>query len=801
MKKTAFALIRASTSDQDTLSQRNSLCKIANSHGYEIDDADIFEEKVSGYDEDESKDRISIIKLEEQILLRKPDAIFVWELSRLTRRAIKVHRYIDRLSIVPKVPMYFADYDIWTLDPQTKRPLDDNIMMLVGGAKSVEIERERIKARTSRGRDAKAEQGFFVGHLADGYTWEYQDGEKVITIDSKRAALIQSIYEMYVEKEYSTGMIRDILNADIEDNPPTNRYRKLHANLFRGYKDEYKDRSGNLYSRSDLLWTDAGISQILRDEWYKGTRYYHGNPYPVPPIVNSSLWERAQDRLESFRFMSNPTNRRYLLTGRLYCGKCGRKLYGHGDGYSNMYYCSSKEYGTKNKCGLRWLRQENLDSIVFNIVKARAAEDIAYGQTTVFSDFFETDSKKAKEIDSQIKTHNKIINRAGDEIIDLNKQLDFLIMKQSQYFDNANLASRYDNQIKETQKRIDEEGKLIRTHTIEIDKLKKKKKLLLSIADKLSKVSTLTDFDNMRTLLFSVISKIVVYNPDKSSSVIKIEYVNGESDYAIYNPTRLQRRFVFMSQDYQKRMKMAYDEKRKVIAFDGYYLGISANREILFNEQDDLSVSKLNEDGFHISLGTWNTPENRERFERQLTDAINKGTLKESKASEMRRLYDSAVDEGIIWNGINHAIQSLEEEGMTVYKDYIPVIDYVNLKRAEGALFVYDYSDLLPMTERGIARKNWHREYYRKKYNTGKPTFTEFVEKGADYDKICKERKHLYNRKYKILNNKHLTDEQKEERIMKIMEQLEAYKYQLKYLPNNKKGEEAIKKYNSEAEP
>lgn len=799
MKQRAFALVRVSSSEQDTNSQKNSLCNIANNLGYEIAEDDIFEEKISGYDEDESQDRISIIRLEEQILLRKPDAIFVWELSRLTRRAIKVQRYIDRLSIQPKVPMYFADYDVWTLDRKTLKTLDENIMMLVGGAKSVEIERERIKARTSRGRDAKAEQGFFVGHLADGYTWRYQNGEKVIERDLERVDLIKSIFKMYVEQEYSTGMIRDVLNAEIDKYPPTNRYRKLHPDKFRGYKDEYKDRSGNLYSRGDMLWTDAGVSQILRDEWYKGTRYYHGKPYAVDSIVDESLWDKAQERLESFRFMSHPTKRKYLLTGRLYCGKCGRKLYGHGDGYSNMYYCSSKEYGTTNKCGLRWLRQENVDSIVFNIVKARAADDITYGQKSVFSDFFETDSQKAREIDAEIKTHNKIIKRAESEIEKLRKELSFFIKKQGSYFDNPKMMALYDEQIEASQKSVANEEKQIQAHTIAIDKLKKKKKLLLSIADKLSKVSELTDFDNMRALLFSVISRIIVFNPDTTSSVIRIEYVNGEYDDAIYNPTRLQRRFIFLSQDYQKAMKMRYDDERKQIVFDGYYLALSPTREMLFDETNDTPAPDYSK-GLHISLGTWNTAENRDRFDRELREAERRGIISKAQIDDYKGYYEKAVEDGVVWNDMEHAKRCLEDNGFSVFKNSISVKDYVNAKRADRALYVYDYADLLPMTEVGIARKNWHREYYRKKYNTGKPTFTEFVEKGTDYERICKERKHLYNRKYKILNNKHLTAEQKEAKIFKIMEQLEAFKYQLKYLPNNKKGEEYIKKYNTEKE-
>ena len=200
--KRAFGLIRVSTTEQDTQSQKNMLQRIAEEKGYLIVDEreghDFFSEKISGYDEQEH-DRDSIVQLKEQITIRKPDAIFCLELSRLTRRATKVSHYIDELSIVPKIPMYFADYDIWTIDPDTNKQNDDGIMTLYGGARSVEIERERIRSRTSRGRDAKAEKGYYVGHLKDGYKWEYnEDNEKVIVRDERRDGMIETIFELYL---------------------------------------------------------------------------------------------------------------------------------------------------------------------------------------------------------------------------------------------------------------------------------------------------------------------------------------------------------------------------------------------------------------------------------------------------------------------------------------------------------------------------------------------------------------------------------------------------------------------------
>lgn len=50
---------------------------------------------------------------------------------------------------------------------------------------------------------------------------------------------------------------------------------------------------------------------------------------------------------------------------------------------------------------------------------------------------------------------------------------------------------------------------------------------------------------------------------------------------------------------------------------------------------------------------------------------------------------------------------------------------------------------------------------WRKKYNTGRPTQEQYVLHNESYDEICLKRKHLYNRRYKIKNNKSLSEDEK----------------------------------------
>lgn len=790
IKKTAFGLIRVSTSEQDMQSQKDELRRIAESKGYSIDDEDFFSEKITGYDEQDF-DRPSIVQLNNTIQVRKPDAVFVLELSRLTRRATKVSHYIDTLSITPKVPMYFADYDIWTIDPKTLAQNDDGILTLYGGARSVEIERERIRSRTSRGRDAKAEKGLYVGHLKDGYICKLnENNEKEIVVDENRKEMIETMFNLYVNKDYSTADIRNYLNSN--HYPTTNKYRYEHKELFKGYKSEYKDRNGNILSRVDTIWSDSMVSGILKDEWYVGIRRYHQKEYSIEPIVSKELWDACQKKLQQYRTNTSNAKQTYMLGGLLFCGVCGRKLYGHSDGgYGDMYYCSSYEYGKDNKCGLRWVRRQNLDAIVYDIVRRRVYSDITLGIKSPFSDYFSVDKLKLNELEKKIKTYKSLIKNTQDNISEKDKQISFLIAQQAKHYNDPDNAARYEAAIDVFREEIEKSKNEILQHEVSIEKLKKQKKTLASVSNKLKEIRDLSDYEESTTLVKTVVAKITLYNSDEQTTIIKITYVNEKEDVAIYNPIKLKKKYIVLTMDeWKERPCPIYNAETKKIVFEGLYLAVRDNMLMLFDEEEseESPIEKeIRKEEGRVKLGTWDTPANRER----VISEYKEFGVKEEDAT---KLYNKWVEEGVIWKDITDAINRLESDGFRVYKDEVSVLDYIQVKK-NGTLNVFPFADLVPMSERGERIRNYHQEY-QKRYNTGK-TFESFVVKDVNYQDICKKRKHLYNRKYKILKNKHLSQEQKQNQIFKIMEQLDAYKYQLKYLPTNKKGQNHIDKYNS----
>ena len=792
-KNTAFGLIRVSTSSQELVVQRESLRKIAHDFGYTINDDDFFEEKITGYDEPEY-DRQSIVELREQITIRRPSAIFILELSRLTRRAIKVSHYIDVLSVIPRIPMYFADYDIWTIDPNSGQPNDDGILQLYGGAKSVELERQRITDRTKRGKNAKAKQGLFVGHVKDGYKPAPNiNGDKEIVIDHDREPIITKIFELYLNG-MSTSQIRDWLIA--EDIPTTNKYRLSHPELFVGYKKQYRDRSGKLLSREDALWTDGMVSNILRDEWYIGKRKYNDETYTVPAIISYDIWDRVQTRLSEYRFSISTAHKPYLLVGLLECGKCGRKIYAHGDDYNNMYYCSSQEYGSSARCGARWIRQQNLDAIVFDIIKRRSVSDTMYEKQTPFADFFGLNRDKIKTIDEQIKTFRRLIQRAEINIEESKKQLEYQIEERDKNRDRAYLVDAFDKAIDKINNNIEKETERIIEYKVEERRLTKQRKGLMSLKQRLDAINSITDFDTIQSLIKSVVVKIQLYNPDKASTLIKINYINGKYDLALYAPTRMNKKYILLS-NHDMNYFIQYHENSSMLSFGDHWLAIKPHDEWMFGSTENINKEV---DDFYLSIGQpitpeYDTPEGKERYINSITNRYQLGyTSKEEYEAEIN-LYDELVKQRVICKNVEERISRLKEEGFTIFKDEISVIDYINLRRKD-TLFAFEYTDLFPTSEKGLQRKEYNKEYHKRR-NKGTSSSVAYIVKDISYEEVLKVRKRLYNQRYKALHHKSITDEERAERLLRIDEKLEVLKYQVKYMPTNAKGKRNIKRYNS----
>ena len=186
-----------------------------------------------------------------------------------------------------------------------------------------QFERMKIKERTTRGRRQKARDGFVhsvgkrFGYI---YLGEAQGSKGELRIDAAEAETVRRIFDEYLRGK-RLGQIRAGLNRD-------------------GVKSA---RGG--------LWSRPVIHQILINPMFMGQmRGPGGIPVKCPAIISEEIFARIQAQLVRSKAanVGRPT-RQYLLTGRLWCAQCGRRLH-HDSGGAARGHTTAAAISAEDLC-------------------------------------------------------------------------------------------------------------------------------------------------------------------------------------------------------------------------------------------------------------------------------------------------------------------------------------------------------------------------------------------------------------------------------------------------------------------
>ena len=196
-----------------------------------------------------------------------------------------------------------------------------------------------LSENVRRGMNDNARRCLYNGATVYGY-----DGirNERYRINEAQAAVVRQIFSMYIDG-YSYAEIVRLLNDA-------------------GQRTE-----------SGRLFTLNKIYNILKQERYTGV-YIHGDyriPGGMPVIIDPDTWEKAQ-RMKSKtarHYEKSPVE--YLLTGKAFCGHCGKPLVGDSgtskSGATHYYYtCQSKK--RRAGCDKKSVRKESLEDFVVNFL-------------------------------------------------------------------------------------------------------------------------------------------------------------------------------------------------------------------------------------------------------------------------------------------------------------------------------------------------------------------------------------------------------------------------------------------------
>ena len=348
---------RVSTDSQESegtslQTQLEACLKYCQDKGYDV--AYRFSETYSGL----SLERPKLNELRELVRNEQIDLVVVYCLDRLSRNAthgVILRDELDKHHVM--IESVTEDID--------KTPLGEAITYLRGTFS--QIEAEKIRERTMRGKKARAREGRMSGGFHTTYGYHYvkvsqKNGGRRI-INETEASWVHQIYQWLANEGLSTNAIT------------------------------YRLRALNVPSKSGRIWSRRSVQTILKNPVYTGTTYAFTTakggqqftrpqtdwieiPGVTPAIISQDLFDAAQRQLQVNRQKTVPTTKHeYLLRGHIKCRQCGRSYAGtasvniqNGKQHTQLFYrCigRKKMFAPIERCGNKGWSARRLEAMVW----------------------------------------------------------------------------------------------------------------------------------------------------------------------------------------------------------------------------------------------------------------------------------------------------------------------------------------------------------------------------------------------------------------------------------------------------
>ncbi len=488
MKK-AVIYSRVSTTEQDYTSQTADLKRKAETMGYEV--THIYEEKESGFDDD----RTELAKVL-ALTNADTDAVFVWEISRLSRRTVMVLSTIEEIE-KKGILIYALNENYRSWNENGKKDSTSKLVLTLY-ASIAEAEALKFKERVKRGKRYRVlvEKKSYCNTSVFGYN---KDENGRLVINEEEAAIVRDIFQKASEG-YSARRLKAYLKAAYSLNWCANTLNYLlHNTAYMGQKKV----GGKKYYKKELTKLEKG-SKI---------RFFNPETDSVetPAIITAELFNAVQAAMNGRRTRSLAKEARNkkpaLLKGLILCGRCNHVYTNTG----KMYTCTSGTNEYLNRCGSTSIATENLNKAVWNVTKEVFSEAMAKEEA----------AKKAEPIAAEIALLQKEIEGYQDSITDSKKQESKLLTLATVVDDTEGIIEKI--------KALQKERQMMVT---EIADRESKIALLQKRLDSPDEITEITDEDEKFEYLHKVIEAIFVYGEQKHK-ILAIQYLNGITVYLI----------------------------------------------------------------------------------------------------------------------------------------------------------------------------------------------------------------------------------------------------------------------------
>jgi site-specific DNA recombinase len=321
--------------------------------------AAVYREQYSGF----TRERPQLVALREAVRDREYDAVVVYAVDRLSRNQTDLAIILDEME----------NHRV-TIACVTE-PLESTAIgkfMLNARAFVAEVEREKIKERTLRGKRARAQEGKIHRHGQELYGYRRNKEAGVRLVYEPEATVVRQIFEWVGIERVSLRTVVSRLNEQGIASPSMG---KLH------YDDPERI----------TRWGKSQVVRMLRNPAYKGesiawrwqsNKHRNSSLRPAeewirlpdgttPALVSQGLWDAAQTVLDNNKAADATRNesRAYLLRGHVYCAVCGRRMWAEPEHGKRIYRCSSR-YSLSGSCGASRVPADEVEADVWAQITA-----------------------------------------------------------------------------------------------------------------------------------------------------------------------------------------------------------------------------------------------------------------------------------------------------------------------------------------------------------------------------------------------------------------------------------------------
>lgn len=397
LRKSRADLEAEKYSKTDTLKRhRVILLNLAKSMGIDERKIKIYEEVVSG---ETIKERQEMQKLLEEIEFKKYKAVFVVEISRLSRgdkidqgEITKIFKYTNTLIITPD-----KTYDL--SNEKDEELFEDE---LTNSSKELKVTKKRL----NRGRNSSILEGKFVSSIAPyGFKRKKIEDDKGYTLEEElsESVIVKQIFNLYAYKGLSMGQIVKELNK-LELKP-----RKSEKWSYSTIKDILK----NPVYIGSIRWNHRKEVKTLKNKEIQTSRPRNANPLIVQdahePIISKEVWEITQERMRKNKAPVQHNNEvKNPLVHIVVCDKCGA-------------YMQRRPYTKKDKePTLMCTKCDNISS-KFHYVEEKIIEGLKYWLKNYKIDY---DSVRDKKLADNINYYENAIKQLELQVVTQEQQME-----------------------------------------------------------------------------------------------------------------------------------------------------------------------------------------------------------------------------------------------------------------------------------------------------------------------------------------------------------------------------------------